>query len=121
MIVGTNGVIGLNPVEMPEAARKVQAEFEMIPRLPVRAIIYNHGLRDNTGGETTFYAPARGIEVWDRGNFGLGMACGGCVGMGGGLWPRTPRGSTCLRSMALAWESRSRHRAEPRTSASPQR
>ncbi len=70
MIVGVDGVIIVDPGQMPTAAAKVRDAFREITDLPVKAIIYTHGHGDHVNGAPAFYESGQGIQVWARDNFG---------------------------------------------------
>ncbi len=92
MIVGDDGVIIVDPGQMPAAARRVRAAFEDISRLPVRAIIYTHGHGDHTNGVPAFFAPDQGIQVWARANFGSEAGRVRSKGLAGGMRPSNTQG-----------------------------
>ncbi|MCY4189326.1 MAG: MBL fold metallo-hydrolase, partial [Bryobacterales bacterium] len=48
MIVGDDGVIIVDPGQIPAAARQVRAAYEETSSLPVRAIVYTHSHGDHT-------------------------------------------------------------------------
>ena len=85
MIVGDDGVIIIDPGQIPAAARQVRAAFEEISSLPVRAIVYTHSHGDHTNGAPAFFEPGRGIEVWARDNYGSEAALVRSKGLGPGL------------------------------------
>ena len=85
MIVGNDGVIIVDPGQLPAAARRVRAAFEEISSLPVRAIIYTHGHGDHTNGAAAFFEDGKGIEVWARENYGSEPALVRNKGLGPGL------------------------------------
>ncbi len=70
MIVGVDGIIVVDPGQLPAAAANVRDAFREITDLPVKAIVYTHGHGDHTNGASAFYEPGRGIQVWARDNFG---------------------------------------------------
>lgn len=69
MIVGDDGVIIIDPGQMPAASQLVRREFEKITDKPVRAIIYTHGHNDHTNGAIAFYEEGKGIQIWARDTF----------------------------------------------------
>ena len=85
MIIGDDGVIIVDPGQMPTAAREVRAAFEEISSLPVRAIVYTHSHGDHTNGAPAFFEPGKGIEVWARDNYGSEAALVSGKGLGPGL------------------------------------
>ncbi|MCY4595817.1 MAG: alkyl/aryl-sulfatase [Bryobacterales bacterium] len=85
MIVGDDGIIIVDPGQLPAAAAKVREAFEEITSLPVRAIIYTHGHGDHTNGAPAFVEPGHGIEVWARENYGSETSAVQRKGLGGGL------------------------------------
>ena len=85
MIIGDDGVIIVDPGQLPAAARQVRAAFEEISSLPVRAIVYTHSHGDHTNGAPAFFEPGKGIEVWARDNYGSEAALVSGKGLGPGL------------------------------------
>ena len=92
MIVGDDGVVIIDPGQMPTASEKVKAEFEKITDKPVKAIIYTHSHGDHTGGASVFYKENRGIEVWARDNFGSERARMTEAGIAGAARPFNTQG-----------------------------
>lgn len=96
MIVGDDGVVIIDPGQMPSASEKVKAEFEKITDKPVKAIIYTHSHGDHTGGASVFYQENRGIEVWARDNYGSEIARTQETGITGGARPFNTQGFDLL-------------------------
>lgn len=96
MIVGDDGVIIVDPGQMPSAARAVRTAFEEISSLPVKAIIYTHGHGDHTNGSPAFYEPNMGIQVWARENYGSEAGSVARKGLGGGLRASNSQGFDLL-------------------------
>ena len=69
MIVGDDGVVIIDPGQVPAMAARVREEFEKISNKPIRAIIYTHGHADHTNGARAFYEEEAGIEIWQRSNY----------------------------------------------------
>ena len=69
MIVGDDGVVIVDPGQMPAASQLVRQEFEKITDKPVRAIIYTHGHNDHTNGAIAFYDEGKEIQIWARDKF----------------------------------------------------
>jgi len=69
MIIGSDGIIIIDPGNTVSASANVKAEFEKITDKPVKAIIYTHGDGDHINGAAAFYEEYRGIEIWQRTNF----------------------------------------------------
>lgn len=69
IIVGDDGVVIVDPGQLPSASEQVRQEFEKITDKPVRAIIYTHGHNDHTNGAIAFYEDGKDIQVWARDNF----------------------------------------------------
>ena len=84
MIVGDDGVVIVDPGQLPAASALVRAEFEKITSKPVRAIIYTHGHNDHTNGTIAFYEEGKEIQVWARSNFKAETRRQAEVGLSGG-------------------------------------
>ena len=63
MIVGDDGVIIVDPGQLPILASKVRKAFEAITDKPVKAIIYTHSHGDHVNGSLAFYEEGKGIQV----------------------------------------------------------
>jgi alkyl sulfatase BDS1-like metallo-beta-lactamase superfamily hydrolase len=85
MIVGTDGVIIIDPGQQVTAARSVRAEFEKISSLPIRAIIYTHSHSDHVNGAPAFVDQLEDIEIWARSNFGSEQTRLETAGLGEGV------------------------------------
>lgn len=92
MIVGSNGVIIIDPGMVPSAAAKVRKEFENITDKPVKAIIYTHGHFDHTNGAIAFYEKDKGIQVWQRSNYNSETTRQNTAGLSGGVRPSNTQG-----------------------------
>lgn len=85
MIVGTDGVIIVDPGQMPLLASRVRKAFEEITDKPVKAIIYTHSHGDHVNGAPAFYEEGKGIQVWARSNYGSEAARNEQTGLQGGV------------------------------------
>ena len=85
MIIGDDGVIIVDPGQMPILASRVRKAFEEITDKPVKAIIYTHGHGDHYNGAPAFYEEGKGIQVWARSNFGSEGSRNTTTGRLGGL------------------------------------
>jgi len=92
MIIGDDGVIIIDPGQMPIMASKVRKDFEQITDKPVKAIIYTHSHGDHTNGAPAFYEEGKGIQVWARSNYGSEMARNEETGLLGGVRPSNTQG-----------------------------
>lgn len=99
MIIGDDGVIIVDPGQLPALAQKVRAEFEKITDKPVKAIIYTHGHGDHTNGAPAFYS--EGVEVWARSNYGSEAARNQMTGLTGGARPSNTQGFDLLPEQKL--------------------
>lgn len=96
MIVGTDGVIIVDPGQAPSLAAGVRAAFAKITEKPVRAIIYTHGHGDHTRAAPAFFEPEKGIEVWARANYGSERALTARNGLQRGVRPSNTQGFDLL-------------------------
>ena len=85
MIVGDDGVIIVDPGQMPLMASRVRKAFEEITDKPVKAIIYTHSHGDHVNGAPAFYEEGKGIQVWARSNYGSEAARNASTGLTGGV------------------------------------
>jgi uncharacterized sulfatase len=85
MIVGKDGVIIVDPGQLPIMASRVRKAFEEITDKPVKAIIYTHSHGDHYNGAPAFYEADKGIQVWARSNFGSEGARNALTGLIGGV------------------------------------
>ncbi len=85
MIVGNDGVIIVDPGQMPLTASHVRKAFEEITDKPVKAIIYTHSHGDHVNGAPAFYEEGKGIQVWARSNYGSEQARNVMTGLTGGV------------------------------------
>jgi uncharacterized sulfatase len=85
MIVGKDGVIIVDPGQMPLTASRVRKAFEEITDKPVKAIIYTHSHGDHVNGAPAFYEEEKGIQVWARSNYGSEQARNVMTGLTGGV------------------------------------
>ena len=92
MIVGDDGVVIIDPGQMPAASKLVRQEFEKITRKPVRAIIYTHGHNDHTNGTIAFFEEGKDIQVWARGNFKAETKRQAEAGLANGARPSNTQG-----------------------------
>ena len=92
MIVGDDGVVIVDPGQLPSASKLVRDEFEKITGKPVRAIIYTHGHNDHTNGAIAFFEESSGIQVWARANFKSETRRQSEVGLSAGARPSNTQG-----------------------------
>ena len=92
MIVGDDGVVIVDPGQLPAASRLVRQEFEKITDKPVRAIIYTHGHNDHTNGAIAFFDEGTGIQVWQRDNYNSETRRQTEAGLAGGARPSNTQG-----------------------------
>lgn len=92
MIIGDDGVIIVDPGQMPILASRVRKAFEEITDKPVKAIIYTHGHGDHYNGAPAFYEEGKGIQVWARSNFGSEGSRNTTTGLLGGVRPSNTQG-----------------------------
>jgi uncharacterized sulfatase len=116
MIVGEDGVIIIDPGQVPPVARQVRAEFEKINNKPVKAIIYTHGHGDHANGAPAYFEAGKGIQVWAR-----QLRVGGKPQPGHGVDRRRAAVEHAGLRPAAGAEDRHRHRRSTGASAGPQR
>ena len=92
MIVGDDGVVIVDPGQLPTASALLRQEFEKITDKPVRAIIYTHGHNDHTNGAIAFYEEDKDIQIWARPNFKAETARQAEVGLAAGARPSNTQG-----------------------------
>jgi len=92
MIVGTDGVVIVDPGQLPVMASRVRKAFEEITDKPVKAILYTHSHGDHVNGAPAFYEEGKGIQVWARSNFGSEAARNQKTGLTGGVRPSNTQG-----------------------------
>lgn len=85
MIVGEDGVIIIDPGQMPLMASRVREAFEEITDKPVKAIIYTHSHGDHVNGAPAFYEKGKDIQVWARSNYGSEQARNVTTGLTSGV------------------------------------
>ena len=92
MIVGDDGVIIVDPGQLPAASQLVRQEFAEITDKPIRAIVYTHGHNDHTNGAIAFYEAGQEIQVWARDNFKSETRRQSATGLAGGARPSNTQG-----------------------------
>ena len=92
MIVGDDGVVIVDPGQLPTASALLRQEFEKITDKPVRAIIYTHGHNDHTNGAIAFYEEDKDIQIWARPNFKAETTRQAEVGLAAGARPSNTQG-----------------------------
>lgn len=92
MIIGDDGVVIVDPGQLPAASLLVRQEFEKITDKPVRAIIYTHGHNDHTNGAVAFFDEGNGIQVWQRDNYKSETRRQTEAGLTGGARPSNTQG-----------------------------
>lgn len=92
MIVGDDGVVIVDPGQMPSASTLVREQFQKITDKPVRAIIYTHGHNDHTNGAIAFFDEGKGIQVWARDNFKAETNRQARIGLASGTRPSNTQG-----------------------------
>ena len=92
MIIGNDGIVIIDPGQLPAASQLVRQEFEKITDKPIRAIIYTHGHNDHTNGAVAFYEEGQGIQVWQRQNFKSETRRQAEAGLAGGARPSNTQG-----------------------------
>jgi alkyl sulfatase BDS1-like metallo-beta-lactamase superfamily hydrolase len=92
MIIGTDGVIIIDPGMIPTAGEKVRKEFEKITDKPIKAIIYTHGHFDHTNAAVAFYEKDKGIQIWQRSNYDSEARRQKAAGLIGGARPSNTQG-----------------------------
>lgn len=102
MIIGDDGVIIIDPGQVPQAAMQVREEFSKISDKPVRAIIYTHGHTDHTNGAMSFYDKDADIQVWARANFDSEARHNQHRGLSGGVRPVDAQGFSLLPEQKIS-------------------
>jgi alkyl sulfatase BDS1-like metallo-beta-lactamase superfamily hydrolase len=59
LIEGTDGVIIVDTMESPRAAKMIKAEFDKITTKPVKALVYTHNHYDHVNGSKSFAGDAQ--------------------------------------------------------------
>lgn len=102
MIIGKDGLIIIDPGQVPQAALKVREEFRKITDKPVKAIIYTHGHSDHTNGAISFYDRDQDIQVWARANFDSEARHNQHRGLSGGVRPVDAQGFSLLPEQKIS-------------------
>ncbi len=96
MIVGTDGVVIVDPGQQVSGGARVMAAFREISDLPVRAIIYTHGHGDHTTATPAFLADGQDIQIWARSNYPSEPDTVAARGYAGGVRPSNTQGFDLL-------------------------
>lgn len=92
MIIGDDGIVIVDPGQLPAASQLLRQEFEKITDKPVRAIIYTHGHNDHTNGAVAFYDEGQDIQIWARDNFKSETRRQSQAGLSAGARPSNTQG-----------------------------